>query len=160
MSAQVSKAIVARLRGVETLTGDALAAYTLLASLLAQVGADSKPAVRYGSKATDAEFPCVVFWEDAGAEALGGVDVGIITRSVYRFEIWEQGRTGSLIPRIADCLELLIDQRRRAPDWTLTGTGNQVWHSEVFVGLQAPFWDAARDAWFGLLSFVFTEARP
>lgn len=160
MSQSLTKAIVARLRGDETLTGDADTAYDRLAVLLAAVGGDDKPAVRYGSKAVNPEYPCVVFWEDAGVEAMGGPDVGIVTQSIYRFELWEQGRGGLVIPDIADCLELLIDHRRRAPAWTLTGEGNQVWWSQLFVGLQAPFYDPARDAWFGLMAFQFVEARP
>lgn len=158
MSKALQKAVVARVRGDEVLTGDAAAAQTALAALLATT-TGGHPAFRYGAKGSGVLYPEVTFREDGGVEMIGGVDIGIPTWSVLRMEIWEQTHGGLTIPVIADYLELLFDCRRRAPVLPLEGE-NHCWWGELFAPLQSPFQDTQYDAFFGLLAFRFAEARP
>lgn len=159
MSKALNKAILDRLRGDETVTGRADTAQTDLAALLTTTGSAGKPAVRYGMKGSSTAYPEITFREDAGMLAIDGSGVGIVTDSVYRFEIWETTRNATTIPAIADALELLLDARRDAPAMTLEGD-NRYYHSDLMTPLQGPFIDEFRNAFFGLLTFRFVEARP
>lgn len=159
MSKALNKAILDRLRGDETVTGRAATAQTTLGTLLADAGSADKPAVRYGAKGSSTAYPSVTFREDAGAEMLRASGVGIVTATVYRFELWETTRDGTTLPTIADCLEQLLDSRRDAPAFTLEGD-NEFYDSYLLTGLQGPFHDDIKDCFFGTLTFAFVEARP
>lgn len=158
MSKPLNKAILARIRGDETLTdARALAAQVAIDALLATIG--GKPACRYGMKGSSTVYPEITFREDAGPLALDGSGIGIVTNAIYRFELWETTRDATTIPAMADYLELLFDARRDAPDLTLEGEG-RCYYSDLFTGLQGPFVDDFRNAFFGLMAFRFVEARP
>src|SRR5512146_1577839 len=151
MSLPLNTAIIARVRGTETLTGRALQAQSDLAAILAVTSA-STPAIRYGAKGSSPVFPEITFREDAGTDAIGGPDIGIVSNSIYRFELWEKSRDGSGLLTIADCLEQLFDTRKDAPDMTLTGEG-QCWAGYLFTPFQGPFHADLIDCFFGLMAF-------
>lgn len=159
MSLALTEAILKRFRGIETLTGDALAAQTGLAAMLAKIGLNNYPAVWYGPKSQDATYPSITFHEQAGPEPIGGIDIGILTTAIYRLELWDNGREGDTLPQMADYIECLFDERRRAPALTLTGDG-VIYYGELFSGLEAPHHDDNRNCFFGLMSLRFVEARP
>jgi hypothetical protein len=158
MSAAVTKAIIERVRGVETLSDDAAAAQVKLAGILDST-TDGNPAFRYGGKGKSALYPSIVFLEDAGISPIGGVDIGIVTNSLYRMTIWDLSREGFKIPDIADCLELLFDCRRRAPVLPVAAE-NRCWYGELFQALASPYYDNNYDVFFGIIAFQFVEARP
>jgi hypothetical protein len=149
----LNKAIKERLDGTESLAGypDQVAAQAVTAAVR----------IRQGSLSADAVLPAITFNEDAGTESLQGVDVGIVSNSVYRFQIWQpdSDRSGSTISHLADCLEVLLDQRRGAPKLTIVGYGRVFW-ADLFVSLQSPLHDDNINAFFGLMSFRIVESRP
>lgn len=159
MSLPLNAAIIARVRGTETLSGRAAQAQSDLAALLAPVGSTNGPAIRYGAKGSSTVYPEITFREDAGTEPIGGPDIGIVSSSIYRFELWEQSRDGSTLLTIADLLEQLFDTRKDAPVLTLTGEG-QCWASYLFTAFQGPFHADLIDVFYGLMGFRFIEARP
>lgn len=159
MSLALQEGLIRRVWGMgESLSGDQATARAALVSTLGTTSG-GHPAFRYGAKANSAVYPEVTFREDQGSDALAGMDIGIVYRPIYRMEIWEQTGSGTLIPQIADYLELLFDCRRGAPALTVDAPG-KCWWGEVFTHLQAPFFDTGYKAFFGLIAFQFVEARP
>lgn len=146
----LNHAILRRLNGNETLTGEFAQAQTLTAALDWHFG----PLDPKGST-----FPCGTFFEDAGTESLGGVDVGVVNNSVYRFLVWDKTRDGSVIPKYADAVEKLFDRRRGVPNLDIVGDGVCYW-SDLFVPLQAPLQAMDINAFYGIMAFRFVEARP
>lgn len=158
MSLALHGAIVARVRGTETLTGDAAEAHAALVTLFG-----GTPEIRKGATASTATLPCITFYEDSGIEALGGVDVGEVRHSVYRFFIWttRTDRTGTFIHEVADALERLFNQRRGAPGITLADSrSSQVFWCDLFVSLQEPEHEDNTNEFYGMIAFRFVEARP
>jgi hypothetical protein len=155
----INKAILDRLRGDETLTpgGRAAQAQTDLIAILGK--ANAKASVLVGGLPSSVTYPCVRFWEDAGTRGMGGEGVGDVMFTVYRFEMFCQGRDGTTLPTIADCLELLLDERRDAPPLTLAGDGRLYGH-DLLTNFQGPFQDTTRDCFIGTMAFRFAEARP
>lgn len=149
MSLMLNAAVVARIT-TETLTSaDQIAAQNLVKNL----------PVHYGAVDPSVAFPCLAFYEDTGTESMGGVDIGLIYNSIYRFQIWTQDRTGSYIPQIAGALERLFDMRQGAPIIDIIGDGKTFW-SELFVPLQGPLHADTINAFFGMIAFRVVEARP
>lgn len=148
----LNKAILARLRGSEALTGDAAVAQEVLTGIV--------PRWRFGTMAKSGEFPTGNLYEDAGVDAMpNAVDVGILQHSIRRFELWTNTTASAFFNDAADCLERLFDERRGAPELTLDGDG-QIYESALFVGMQAPYHDDELNAWYGVISFRFVEGRP
>lgn len=148
----LTKAILARLRGQESLTGEAATAQTALAALVSRW--------RFGTMAKAGDLPCGNVFEDAGVDAMPrAVDVGILQHSIRRFEIWTNETASGFFHEAGDALEMLFDERRGAPALTVSGDGT-VFESALFVGMQAPYFDTQVNAWYGVISFRFVEARP
>ncbi len=146
----LNKAILARLRGTEVLTGDALAAQAITSGLR----------WRFGTMSKAGELPHGNFYEDAGVDAMPRApDVGILRHSVKRFEVWTGETASAFFHDQGDALELLFDERRGAPVLTIDGDG-RVYQSSLFVAMQSPYHDDKINAWLGLISFTFVEARP
>lgn len=149
----LTKAILARLRGSEALTGDAAAAQTALAALVTRW--------RFGTmaKAGDA-MPCGNVFEDAGIDAMPRApDVGILQHSIRRFEIWTDETASGFFHEAGDALERLFDERRGAPELSIAGDG-LTYESALFTAMQAPYKDEQLNAWYGMIAFRFVEARP
>lgn len=148
----LNKAIIARLRGTEVLTGQTLAAQVALAALV--------PKWRLGTMTKEGALPTGTFYEDSGIDAMPrAIDVGILQTSVRRFEVWTQSLDDAFFTGAADALEHLFDERRGATKLTLTGDG-RVYESSLFVGMQGPLPDDSINAHYGLIAFKFVEARP
>jgi len=155
VSAALEKAIIARVRGTETLTGDMLLAQQYLVELL---GADP-PTIVKNSLKSKATLPCITFGFDPGPEAMGGVDVGEVRWVIGRFYIWTKARGGSFFSEVADALEHLFNGRRGASNLTLEGDDRTYW-SDLFVDLQEPDHEDSTNDFYATLSFKFVEARP
>ncbi len=148
----LTKAILARLRGSEALTGDAATAQAALAALVSRW--------RFGTMAQAGEFPHGNVFEDASVDAMPrAVDVGIIQHSIRRFELWTNETASGFFHEAGDALERLFDERRGAPELSIDGDG-QVFESALFTAMQAPYFDTQINAWYGMISFRFVESRP
>lgn len=148
----LNKAIFARLRGTEVLTGDALAAQQTLASVVSRW--------RFGTMAKEGTFPVGELYSDASADAMPNApDVGIITHSIRRFTVWTKETASSFFADCEDCLERLFDQRRGAPALDIPGDG-KCYECALFTQMQAPYEDDNINAWWGTIAFRFVEARP
>lgn len=146
----LTKAVLARVRGQESMTGDQQAAQIVTSAVR----------WRYGTMAKSGELPCGNVFDDEGVDAMPkAVDVGIITNSVRRLELWTNDTASGFFHNMADALELLFDERRGAPNLTLDGDG-RTYQSSLFVGMQAPFFDTAVNGWYGMIAFSFVESRP
>lgn len=158
MSTALNKAILDRTRGDEVLVAArALQAQTDLAALLGTV--NSKPAVALGGVPSSVTYNCIRFREDMGGSGLAGEGIGITGDVLYRFELYSQSRDGTTLRTMADCLELLFDERRDAPALALEGDG-RTYASDLFTAYQGPFHDDIRDCFISLIAFRFVEARP
>lgn len=159
MSTALNKAIMDRARGDEVLAvgSRALQAQTDLAALLGTVNA--KPAVALGGVPSAVTYDCIRFREDMGGSGLAGEGVGITGDTIYRFELFSTKRDGTTLRTMADCLELLFDERRDAPALTIEGDG-RIYASDLFTAYQGPFHDDMRDCFISLIAFRFVEARP
>jgi hypothetical protein len=148
----LTKAILARLRDQEALTGDAATARAVLAALV--------PKWRFGTMAKAGAPPCGNVFEDASVDAMPrAVDVGILQHSIRRFELWTTDTASSFFHEAGDALELLFDERRGAPELPIGGDG-LCYEGALFVPMQAPYFDEQLNAWYGVVSFRFVEARP
>ncbi len=148
----LTKAILARLRGSETLTGEAETAREILKGHV--------PRWRFGTLSQSGELPHGNVFADAGVDAMPNApDVGIINHSVRRFELWTEETASAFFTQSADALEKLFDERRGAPDLTVEGDG-RVYQSSLFVPFQGPFRSDDIRAWWGVISFTFVDARP
>lgn len=148
----LTKAILARLRGQESLTGDAATAQAALAALVGRW--------RFGTMAKAGDMPCGNLFEDAGVDAMPRApDVGILQHSVRRFEIWTNETASSFFHEAGGYLEQLFDERRDAPELDLTGDG-RVFQGSLMTAMQAPYFDTQLNAWYGTIAFSFVESRP
>lgn len=148
----LTKAILARLRDQEALTGDAATARAVLAALI--------PRWRYGTMAKAGDLPAGNVFEDAGVDAMPRApDVGILQHSIRRFEIWTNETASSFFHEAGDALELLFDERRGAPGFDIAGDG-RVFQGSLFTAMQAPYKDEQINAWYGMIAFSFVESRP
>lgn len=148
----LTKAILARLRGSEALTGDAATAQAALAATVTRW--------RYGTMAKAGEFPCGNVFDDAGVDAMPRApDVGILQHSVRRFEVWTKETASSFFHEAGDALELLFDERRDAPELDIAGDG-RVFQGSLMTAMQAPYFDTQINAWYGMIAFSFVESRP
>lgn len=107
MSAALNKAIVARLRGTEVLTGEALEAQTRLVALVST-------RTRLGNFSQNVEFPQVCFRPSGGVPSWisRSEELGVVSQPEYDFEAWTNVRDGEDIPTILDLIEQLLDDRR------------------------------------------------
>jgi hypothetical protein len=146
----LTKAILARLRGTEVLTGEAEEGQQII----------KQYRWRFGTMAKQGELPHGNVFEDAGVDAMPrAVDVGILQHSVRRFEIWTNETASSFFHEAGDALEKMFDMRRGAPVLTIDGDG-YCWEGALFTAMQAPFFDKELNAWYGMIAFTFLEARP
>ncbi len=146
----LTKAVLARLRGTEALTGDQQAAQAITSVLR----------WRFGTMAKSGEMPCGNVFEDAGIDAMPrAVDVGILQHSVRRFELWTQDTASAFFHEGGDAMELLFDERRGAPELSIDGDG-RVFQGALLTGMQAPYYDTKFNAWYGMIAFSFVESRP
>lgn len=150
MSPGLHLAILARLRGTEVLTGVYAGAQATTSALK----------WRFGTMTKKGELPCGNFYFDAGVDAMPRApDVGIIENGVVRFEVWTETPDAAFFTTNANALEQLFDERRGCPLITKAGDGKVFAHS-LMTGMQAPYFDKDTNAWWGLISFQFLEARP
>lgn len=156
----LTKTILARLRGAETLTGDAATARAVLAALVTRW--------RYGTMMKGGEEVKTALlaggvgnvMEDAGVDAMPRApDVGILQHSIRRIELWTSKTESSFFHEAGDALELLFDERRGAPELGIAGDG-VCYEGALFTAMQAPYFDTQLNAWYGMISFRFVEARP
>lgn len=154
MSSSLAKAIVARVKGTEVLTGDLLLAQQALVTLFG-----GTPRIRKGATASKATLPCLTFWFDSGPESMGATDSGEIRNVIARFFIWTKTREGEFFGDVADALEHLFNERRGATLLVPTGV-NQIFCSDLFTDLQEPDHDDATNDFYAFISFRFIEARP
>lgn len=168
MSTAISKAIYARLSGAESLAGDAGAAQSALAGLLAVDPDTGAPAVYLGSKNTaqirDSHgnprpvAPCITFRPNGGgADRRFVQQSGVVERVLYDFEIWEASSSGTRITDIAERLEELLDSRRGVVSGLALESG-KVFAFQAFSPL-AMVYDADIHAWAGLIRYEFLELR-
>ncbi len=143
-------AILARLRGTESLTGDLLACQVITSAY----------EWRKGSMRKNGTVPCGLFYSDSGVDAMPAApDMGILEYSVRRFEIWNKTPDGSFFATLPDALEYLLDFRRGNSLLNITGDGLVKDHS-LMVSFQGPYFDDQINAFYGLMSFMFVESRP
>lgn len=148
----LTKAVLARIRGSETLTGEAEAARAVLGSHIERW--------RFGTMSKIGELPHGNVYADAGVDAMPRApDVGIIEHAVRRIELWTKETASAFFSESADALEMLFDERRGAPVLETAGDGT-CFQSSLFVPFQGPYWAEGINAWWGVISFTFVEARP
>jgi hypothetical protein len=153
MSAALNKAIVARLRGTEVLTGEALEAQTRYVSLVST-------RTRLGNFASTVAYPQVCFRPSGGVNSWisRSEELGVVSQPEYDFEVWDNTRGGDDIPVILDLIEQLLDDRRSvAPVMTLD-SGYHVASMEMIMD-GAILYNSTINAWFGLTRYMAREQR-
>lgn len=164
MSSDVTKALYARLAGIETLTGRFLAAQQQIAALLGTDADTGKPAIYFANKDTSSKpkdaqgtlLPVVTFRPSPGTIDGRFADGMAVENSLYDMEIWEYSGSSTLITDIGEALQILLDGRRGAP--VLPSASGQVFWAETFVPL-AVLYDQNSNGWFGLVRWKFIEGR-
>lgn len=150
--AGLNKAILNRIRGNETLTGEQATAQAALIALI--------PTWRLGSMRRDGAMPAGLMSEDAGVDAQPRtVDSGVFTHSIRRFEVWNDTEDESKLTGACHYLERLFDMRQGAPILDISGDG-KLFDMGLFVGAQGPHFDDRINGWVTTISFRFVEARP
>lgn len=148
----LNKAILNRIRGNETLTGEQATAQTSLVALI--------PTWRLGNLRADGALPSGNIYEDAGVDAQPRtVDSGLYHWSIRRFEIWNNTTDESVLTGASEHLMRLFDLRKGATMLDIPGDG-KLFDMALFVGMQGPFFDDQINAWYGTMAFSFLEARP
>lgn len=167
MSAALNKAIYRRLTGIETLTGDALAAQTALVALLA-TDPDTGYAAVYNMNLNDAQltdgsgnkvpvYPCITFRQSGGRIYPEFQHSGAIERVTYDFEFWNDARSLTTISSIAEYVERLIDFRRGYVTSLPLDSGKvQLINADVPL---LTHYDRNLHAWAGLVRYAIIEER-
>ena len=180
MSTATSLAIVARLTGTESLTGNplavkALASQTRLATLLttdpntgaaltmtdpitgAVTARQASDCVRWGSKGANAVFPEITFRPSAGVPNKTFSDGSFaVDDGAYDFEIWDNSNSGTLMTDIMDCLLDLLDRRYGAPQLPMV-KGISFWVETLVTPVA--WYDTQIKSWFLLWRVRVTEGR-
>ncbi len=168
MSTAITKALFARLSGTESLGGGAGASQTTLASLLATDPDTGLPAIYLGNKNTaqvrDTNgsahpiLPCITFRPSGGSTDRRFIqDTGVVESVLYDFEFWEATPSGTRITDIAECVECLLDSRRRVVSG-LTLESGKVLAFQAFSPLSV-LYDTDLHAWVGMIRYEFLEVR-
>lgn len=154
MSSALNKAIVARLRGTEILTGEGLEAQT---SLLALVPAAN---IRQGNFDSSVGYPQITFRPDGGIPSWisRSEELGVVSQPEYSFEVWNNDRSGSKITNIMDLIEQLLDDRRSVAAPLTLDSGYHVVSMELIMD-GAVLYNQAINAWFGLTRYMAREQR-
>jgi len=162
MSTALTTAIYRRLAGLETMTGEGLAAQVALAALLGTDPDTSEPSVHKGNKSMIVTYPAITFRQNAGMVKTEFKDTAI-DDPVYDFEIWNSTQSATLISDIYKHVEHLLDERFSMslgiPPLSVDGNVGQVYYARAFVPLIDDLYDKDLRSWFGLCRMRFVEAR-
>lgn len=154
MSSALNKAIVARLRGTEVLTGFGA---TAQAALLALVPSGQIRQANYDSSVGN---PQITFRPDGGIPSWisRSEELGVVSQPEYSFEVWDTEHGGSRIPTIMDLIEQLLDDRRSVASPLTLDAGYHVVSGEIIMD-GAVLYNQQIKTWFGLTRYMFREQR-
>lgn len=154
MSSALNKAILARLRGTEVLTGEGLEAQT---ALLALVPSGQIRQANYDSSVGN---PQITFRPDGGIPSWisRSEDLGVVSQPEYSFEVWDKERGGERIPVIMDLIEQLLDDRRSVAAVATLDTGYHAASGEMIMDTGVMY-NSIIKTWFGLTRYMFREQR-
>lgn len=158
MQDELSVAIIQRLDGTETLSGDQATAQTaLIAALATDIDTTSGPAIFQGNRDDAVGFPCITFRPNGGTEVANWIDAGVVRNYQFDFEVWTNSTNAQTIPLIGDYLEILLDERRGATGFTMA-SGKREFYAMAMTAM-TPIYDEKINAWAGLVRYQFIAGK-